>query len=193
MKNFDLKLIDHKLLRLCDLNPRDILNLSKEDCEKMQTNIQNNGINEPLIVRKNKDETYGIIKGQRRFLAFRQLKKDNKTTLNEILCLVGNYSDEEVMKIGISEGATTLEIPFSEWAAKVRELKKNVYPDLLLEDFAEKIGLTLEVVEDCFQEKSPIKSFAPKIKTSKVSKEQIIWICPKCHKTKTFTFQHDCK
>lgn len=62
-------------IRLGELNTRKDMNAGIEDAglEDLAGSIKEKGLLNPLIVRKNDDGTYGLIAGQRRFLACQKL------------------------------------------------------------------------------------------------------------------------
>ncbi len=72
MEVMEVKLAD---IRLGELNTRKDLNAGIEDAglEDLANSIKEKGLLSPLIVRKNDDGTYGLIAGQRRFLACQRL------------------------------------------------------------------------------------------------------------------------
>lgn len=72
MEVMEVKLSD---IRLGELNTRKDLNAGIEDAglEDLANSIKEKGLLSPLIVRKNDDGTYGLIAGQRRFLACQRL------------------------------------------------------------------------------------------------------------------------
>lgn len=63
--------------------------LENDDLKKLQDSIQENGILEPIIVRKKDDDRYEIISGHRR------KKACEMNGLKKIPCLIRNMSDDE--------------------------------------------------------------------------------------------------
>jgi ParB family chromosome partitioning protein len=69
----DISLSDIQLSE--ELNARKDLNAGTEDTglEELATSIEEKGLLNPIIVKRNDDRTYGLIAGQRRFLSCQRL------------------------------------------------------------------------------------------------------------------------
>jgi len=186
MKKLILKKISYKDLVLIKANARSVDNLNSEDSEQIKTNIEANGtIDTPLVVKPIGKNKYAIIQGQRRFLAFSSLRKQNKLSIDEILCLVGDFSDSEIKQMGINEAATTVLIPFRDLAQAIRELKAKDYPDYESKAFARIIGLSEELVEDSLNLEKQFEEFSENLSPVKIETRKLIlryFECPCCGK-----------
>lgn len=87
-------------LQVSHLNVRKILSSEEDETciEDLANNIKNNGLINPITVRKlDNSENYEIIAGQRRFLAIKLL--NNKT----ISCHILNISNQKAEEISLVE------------------------------------------------------------------------------------------
>jgi ParB family chromosome partitioning protein len=88
------------LLSISDLNrsryqPRTYFNESK--IEELAQSIRKNGLIQPIAVRKNKDNKYEIIAGERRWIAAQ------KAGLHEVPVVVLNLNDTQSLEVAIIE------------------------------------------------------------------------------------------
>lgn len=71
----EIKDIEMSTIKVSELNTRKDLNAGTEDAglEDLANSIKEKGLLNPIIVKKNNDDSYGLIAGQRRFLACKRL------------------------------------------------------------------------------------------------------------------------
>lgn len=71
----EIRDIELSAIKVSELNTRKDLNAGTEDAglEDLANSIKEKGLLNPIIVRKNNDGSYGLIAGQRRFLACQRL------------------------------------------------------------------------------------------------------------------------
>ena len=98
--NFDVEgqanLISLKKIHLANLQVRKKFN--KESLEQLSKSIKNNGLVQPIILRKSKNnDDFELIAGERRLRATRILK------LDKILSIVINVDDKKAFEIGLIE------------------------------------------------------------------------------------------
>ncbi len=107
--------VDYYLLKENKLN--DIY--SQEDIDLLKDNIEEFQLSQPLIVRKNNDNSYTILSGHRRYKACRNIFAENKSLfffdkeyVNQIPCIVDNKQykneDDEFLAIVSSNAARVL-------------------------------------------------------------------------------------
>jgi len=126
-----VKAIDYYLIKENELN--DIY--SQDDIECLKDNILEFQLSQPIIVRKNKNNSYTIISGHRRFKACKQIFKEgnklmyfDKEYINQIPCIIDNKeyedSDDELLAIVSSNAARVLS---SEERKKIYLKLKEIY------------------------------------------------------------------
>ena len=98
--NFDVEeqanLISIKKIHLANLQVRK--NFNQESLEQLSKSIKNNGLVQPIILRKSKNnDDFELIAGERRLRATRILK------LDKILSIVINVDDKKAFEIGLIE------------------------------------------------------------------------------------------
>lgn len=107
--------LDYYLLKENKLN--DIY--SQEDIDLLKDNIEEFQLSQPIIVRKNADNSYTILSGHRRYKACRKIFAENKSLfffdkeyINQIPCIVDNKQykneDDEFLAIVSSNVARVL-------------------------------------------------------------------------------------
>ncbi len=71
----EIRDIELSTIKVSELNTRKDLNAGTEDAglEDLANSIKEKGLLTPIIVKKNNDDSYGLIAGQRRFLACKRL------------------------------------------------------------------------------------------------------------------------
>lgn len=89
-----LKNIDINKIIVNKQQPRTVFD--EEKIEELAISIKENGLIQPIIVRK-KDKKYEIIAGERRYRACKL------AGLKEISCVIENYNDQEVSTLAIIE------------------------------------------------------------------------------------------
>lgn len=95
----DYKDIDINSLTLSDLNVRKTLTSEEDETgiEDLANDIKNNGLINPITVKKINGDKYEIIAGQRRYLAMKILNEKS------ISCHVLNISDQKAEEISLVE------------------------------------------------------------------------------------------
>lgn len=88
------KLIDVTKLKVNEEQPRTIFN--DEKIEELASSIQENGLIQPIVVRKYKDG-YQIVAGERRYRASLLAK------LKKVPCIIKDYDDQQVQTLAIIE------------------------------------------------------------------------------------------
>ena len=107
--------IDYYLLKENKLN--DIY--LQEDIDLLKENIEEFQLSQPIIVRKNADNSYTILSGHRRYKACKKIFAENKSLfffdkeyINQIPCIVDNKQykseDDEFLAIVSSNAARVL-------------------------------------------------------------------------------------
>lgn len=89
-----LKNIDINKIIVNKQQPRTVFD--EEKIEELSNSIKENGLIQPIIVRK-KDKKYEIIAGERRYRACKM------AGMKEISCIVEDYNDQEVSTLAIIE------------------------------------------------------------------------------------------
>lgn len=90
----------------------------EEKIEELATSIKENGLIQPVIVRK-KDKKYEIIAGERRYRACKL------AGLKEISCVVEDYNDQEVSTLAIIENIQREDLSPIEEAKAYQSLMKT--------------------------------------------------------------------
>lgn len=109
--------------------PRTIFD--KEKIEELAESIKNNGLLQPIIVKKSLTG-YIIIAGERRFRAFEMLGKEN------IPAIIKDLSDEEMMVFSILENLQREDLSALEEANSYRQLMDSL--KITQEELAKRIG-----------------------------------------------------
>lgn len=97
--------------------PRKIFN--EAELKELSNSISQNGILQPILVRKIEESTFQIIAGERRYRAAKL------AGLKEIPCIVKELSDEEVFVLGIIENVQREELNPIEEAESYSKLMKD--------------------------------------------------------------------
>ncbi len=87
-----------------------------QSIQELAQSIQQNGLLQPVTVRKSEDGGYELIAGERRTLAFKQLG------LEEIPAIVESYSDEQSIILTLIENLQRKDLNFFEEAAGIARL-----------------------------------------------------------------------
>lgn len=141
-------------LKLRDIEPnpdQPRKHFDKEKIEALASSIREHGLIQPVLVKKSDNGMYLIIAGERRWRAAKQ------AGLSEIPCILGEYSEKEVMELALienlqredlnpieeSEGYKKLMDTFSltqeEVAARVGKSRSAVANALRLNNLSDKI------------------------------------------------------
>lgn len=111
------------------LQPRQEIN--EEELEGLVSSIKNNGVLQPVLVRR-ADDKYELVYGHRRFEAAK------RANLTEIPAVIRSLSDREVLEIAIIENVQREDLsPMDEANAYY---KLNTEFNLTQEDIAERVG-----------------------------------------------------
>lgn len=102
-----------------------------EALEELAASIQENGILQPLIVRKT-DDGYQIVAGERRWRAAQQ------AGLMEVPVIVRTYSDREMLELALIENLQREELTAVEEAHAYRQLIQEF--EMTQEQVAERVG-----------------------------------------------------
>lgn len=111
-----LKNIDINKIVVNKQQPRTVFD--EEKIEELATSIKENGLIQPVIVRK-KDKKYEIIAGERRYRACKL------AGLKEIACVVEDYNDQEVSTLAIIENIQREDLSPIEEAKAYQSLMKT--------------------------------------------------------------------
>lgn len=109
--------------------PRKLFN--DEKLKELATSIEQHGVVQPIIVRKN-GERYTIIAGERRFRAARL------AGLNEVPVLVRELSEQEILEVSLIENLQRENLNAMEEARAIRLLMDE--HDLTQEEVAKRLG-----------------------------------------------------
>ena len=120
--NFDVEgqanLISLKKIHLANLQVRK--NFNQESLEQLSKSIKNNGLVQPIILRKSKkNEDFELIAGERRLRAARILK------LDKIPSIVINVDDKKAFEIGLIENLQRDDLSSVEEAEGYKRLIKE--------------------------------------------------------------------
>lgn len=109
--------------------PRKVFN--EEKLKELAISIEQHGVVQPIIVRKN-GERFTIIAGERRFRAARL------AGLNEVPVLIRELSEQEVLEVSLIENLQRENLNAMEEARAIRQLMDE--HDLTQEDVAKRLG-----------------------------------------------------
>jgi ParB family chromosome partitioning protein len=112
------------------LQPRKKIN--EEDLKELVASIKQNGILQPVLLRKVEENKYELVYGHRRFEAAK------RANLKEIPAIFRRLSDREVLEIAIIENVQREDLNPIEEANAYYNL--NVEFDLTQEEIAERVG-----------------------------------------------------
>lgn len=125
----ELKELDIASITPMEGQPRQ--SFSQDTIKELAESIDKNGLLQPIVVRKNGDK-YEIIAGERRYRAFKTLKKD------KIPAIVRDYKDEEVDKLQLVENVQREDLnPYDEAMAYLKLKEKY---GLKQDDIAKAVG-----------------------------------------------------
>ena len=110
--------------------PRKIFN--KTELDGLASSIKHNGIIQPLVIRRNTDETYELISGERR------LRAAISVGLETVPCIVMSACDEQSALYSIIENIQRDNLNFFEEAEAISKLS-TVY-NLSQQEIANKLG-----------------------------------------------------
>lgn len=125
----ELKELDIASITPMEGQPRQ--SFSQDTIKELAESIDKNGLLQPIVVRKAGDK-YEIIAGERRYRAFKTLKKD------KIPAIVRDYKDEEVDKLQLVENVQREDLnPYDEAMAYLKLKEKY---GLKQDDIAKAVG-----------------------------------------------------
>ncbi|MDR2908343.1 MAG: ParB/RepB/Spo0J family partition protein [Oscillospiraceae bacterium] len=99
---------------------------------ELSVSIQQNGLLQPITIRKDPSGGYELIAGERRLLAFRRLG------LEKIPAIVHEYTDEESAVLSLIENLQRRDLNFFEEAAAVAKLMQEM--GLTQQQISQKLG-----------------------------------------------------
>lgn len=132
-KKNDVQLVHISKIKANIHQPRKSFN--EESLQELATSIKNQGIVQPLIVRKIENTSgklYEIVAGERRYRAA------NSIGLQELPVIVRDYTDAEAMTIALIENLQREDLNAIDEAEALNQLK--IVHNLSQEELAEKIG-----------------------------------------------------
>jgi ParB family chromosome partitioning protein len=133
-------------LFVSSLNVRKILE-TDENLNELASNIQNNGLLNPLTVKYNKkSDKYEIVAGQRRFLACKKL------SIPKIKCTILNndISEKDQIKISLIENVQREQMKISEKVKAYKKLYKSLYvnsKEETMELVAKQVNVSLPTIK----------------------------------------------
>jgi len=107
-------------------------NFSEESIHELALSIKENGVLQPILVRKNENQEYEIIAGERRWRA------SLEAGVNTIPALVRNYDNNQVLAIALIENLQREDLNPMEQAYALQRLQTEM--GINQEELAEKIG-----------------------------------------------------
>lgn len=112
--------------------PRKIFD--KDALNELASSIKTHGVIQPLVVNDQKDGTYLIIAGERRFRA------SKLAGLDSVPCIVKNYSEKQIKEISIIENLQREDLNPIESARAIRQLMDEY--NMTQEAVSERIGVS---------------------------------------------------
>lgn len=109
-------------------------NFDKTALEELSTSIKTHGIIQPLVVNDQKDGTYLIIAGERRYRA------SKLAGLEKVPCIVKDYSEKQIKEISIIENLQREDLNPIESARAIRQLMEEY--NMTQEAVSERIGVS---------------------------------------------------
>jgi len=138
--------IDTSKLFISAFNVRKVLE-TDENLNELADNIKNNGLLNPITVKKNKkSDKYEIIAGQRRFLACKKLQ------IEKIKCtmLDDNMTEKDQVKISLIENVQREQMKISEKVKAYKKLYKSLYSNTkeeTMEQVAKQVNVGLPTIK----------------------------------------------
>ena len=111
-----------------------------DSLNELALSIKKQGIIQPIIVRKNKENSYEIIAGERRWQAAKI------ANLKTVPCIVNNFSDNDCLKIAIIENLQREDLNIIEEAEALLRLCNDL--DLKQDEVGELIGKSRSAVSN---------------------------------------------
>jgi len=128
------------------------------DLSELIVSVKNDGVLQPLIVRKTEDGTYEVIAGGRRLQAAKE------AGLKEVPCRVVDVTDEEAILISLIENIQRNNLCDEEIAQAYYKLKE-IAPKWTVKKFAERIGKSETWVRNILQAYEFAKKYDLRIKS----------------------------
>lgn len=107
-------------------------NFAEESISELAASIQENGVLQPILVRKNENQEYEIIAGERRWRA------SIEAGLNTIPALVRDYDNNQVLAIALIENLQREDLNPMEQAYALQRLQSEL--GINQEELADRIG-----------------------------------------------------
>ncbi|KXS44067.1 MULTISPECIES: nucleoid occlusion protein [unclassified Candidatus Frackibacter] len=108
------------------------IEFDEEELKELASSIKNHGIIQPLTVRKNSEDEYELIAGERR------LRASKLIGLKEVPVIVGEFVEKEMAEIALIENLQRKDLDFLEEAVGYKKLLETF--DLTQKELAEQIG-----------------------------------------------------
>lgn len=118
-------------------------NFDADKLFQLSESIKEHGIIEPLVLNKEKDDTYSIIAGERRWRAAKI------ANINEVPAVVMNLNDKEILEISLIENIQREDLNPIEEAIAYKKLIEEF--GLTQEDLAKKIGKSRTSITNCMR------------------------------------------
>jgi ParB family chromosome partitioning protein len=132
----EIQLVDINAIDTNPYQPR--IDFDEDEIAGLAESIKNQGLLQPIVLRKNGDR-YEIISGERRFRAFRHLRRDS------IPCIVKiKVSDKEMLELALVENIQREQLNEVEKALAYRKLIEEF--GYTHEELAEQIGKSRTVI-----------------------------------------------
>lgn len=131
--------------------PRKIFN--QYELESLAASIKNNGIIQPLVIRRISDDNYELISGERRLRAAKLVGLEN------VPCIVMSVSDEQSALYAIIENIQRDNLNFFEEAEAIEKL--SVIYKLSYSDISKKLGKS----QSSLSNKMRLLKLSPEIRT----------------------------
>ncbi|MCL2753258.1 MAG: ParB/RepB/Spo0J family partition protein [Defluviitaleaceae bacterium] len=113
------------------------------EIEELSASIKEFGIIQPLVVKRNDNDTYTIIAGERRFRAAKQ------AGLETVPVIVRDYSDLEILGIALIENIQREDLNPIEEAMCYKRLNEEF--GMIQEEIAKKIGKSRSHISNCIR------------------------------------------
>ena len=107
-------------------------NFDETELVELANSIKEHGVIQPIIVRKNNDDTYQIIAGERRFRA------SQIANLREIPAIVKKFSNQDALEIAIIENIQRTDLSVTEEASGYQKLIEEF--SYTQDQIAQKVG-----------------------------------------------------
>jgi len=113
--------MDYKNINIKDIKADDNIrkSIAKESLEGLMQSIKEQGIIQPLVVRKLKDNTFDLIAGFRRLMAAKELN------LSNVPCVIRAAENDEIVELQLIENIQRENLNPIDEAKAIQELAKD--------------------------------------------------------------------